>query len=730
MEELLAGLEPSFSADGNTAYDLAPVLVIVEDPNPGREVIQAPYEGELPMMLAAASTNIIYLNNGQSDWLNAPCAAFPPGAQTALSYAAALWANAVNSPVPINIEACWADIGGSTLGYARSVTMHINWTGAPRANTWYAAALANALSGQDRESSKPEIQISFNQNSNWYFGTNANPPGNAYDLATVALHEIAHGLNFFGSAQVINSIGQFGFGDNNYPVIYDHFLEDSGGGKLINYANPSSALAGLLTGNSLWLRGDHSFAANGGSRVKMYAPSPFVLGSSYAHLDYATYSNTINNLMVYSINQGTAIHKSGPVTQGLLRDLGWDILPQSSAPPTNPTSLGSPSHQTGVPYDGTQNVVIEWNEDAQAASDSSLAGYSILWDQNPHGVPDTLVDLPPDTITVTRELALGEWYFHLRACDVHEHCAEGMHLGPFIKVDPFPPNPLTPEMGASPENRRPFFEWSPVEGATSYVLQVSRYSNFSTKALKITTGSTYYQPASDLPRGRVLYWRVRARGEFGRSAWSEVFSFNSPATPSTPKLRSPAKGALVRDPRPLLRWYASSMMTGSVFGYYQVQLARDAGFSDLVYEDAQVEGQYQTSFTPGEDLAPLTRYYWRVRALNGQGQYSAWSAVWNFRQAIPPPDLIAPAEGVTTADRSPQFEWAAVDGAASYTIQVSRYASFSTRIFAATVYDGTSFTSSKALPAGRTLYWRVRTNHAEYGPGKWSDLGSFSTPSS
>ncbi len=842
VEQLLDGLEPSFSADGDNADDLAPVLVIVEDPSPDREVIQIPDTGEIMMrMLASASVSVEYVGAGQTDRRGNTCSAFPPDAQVAVNYAAALWEARVSSPVPIKIRACWLNISGNTLGFSQADSLHLNFLGAPRPNTYYATALRNALNGNDVNGADAEIHVAFNLNKNWYTGSDANPPVNAFDLVTVALHEIAHGLNFFGSARTVDSVLRFGFGDNNYPIIYDHFVEDGSGIKLINYANPSTALTNLLTGNNLWFRGDHSFRANGGSRVKIYAPSPFVDGSSFSHLDYDWYSNTINNLMVYSINAGTAIHNTGPVVQGVLRDLGWDILPQSQEAPSNPTLLVSPSHQTGVPYDGTQDVVMEWSADAQAAYDSSLAGYSILWDQNPDGMPDTLADLPPDTYSASEQLSFGEWYFHLRACDIYEHCAPAMHVGPFIigTADVVPPgNPTSinstshtiglintvnnvismqwsadasdnggsgvagysvlwdqspagipddtvdvpvgqltasslplangdwyfhlktcdfsgncapdavhrgpylirvypppvlfePEIGASPENRRPRFEWSALEGATSYVLQVSRYRNFRTSALKVTTGSAYYQPASDLPRGRTLYWRVRAQGGFGRTAWSQVFSYNSPATPSTPKLRSPGNGALVRSQPPLLRWYASNMLSGSVFAYYQLQLARDPGFTDLVYEDVQKVGRYNTSFLPAEELTPLRRYYWRVRAFNDQGQYSAWSAVRNFRQAIPPPDLITPAAEETTANRSPQFSWSPVEGAASYTIQVSRYASFSTRIFSATVYEGgTTFTSAKNLPAGRRLYWRVRSNHAIFGPSRWSGVRQFYTPPS
>jgi hypothetical protein len=55
----------------------------------------------------------------------------------------------------------------------------------------------------------------------------------------------------------------------------------------------------------------------------MYAPSPWVDGSSYSHLDYNTFAGTANSMMVWRVSDGSANHNPGPVTTGLLKDLGW-----------------------------------------------------------------------------------------------------------------------------------------------------------------------------------------------------------------------------------------------------------------------------------------------------------------------------------------------------------------------------------------------------------------------
>jgi hypothetical protein len=65
-----------------------------------------------------------------------------------------------------------------------------------------------------------------------------------------------------------------------------------------------------------------------------------------------------------------------------------------------------------------------------------------------------------------------------------------------------------------------------VSGATSYTIQVSTGSGFGTLLVNATTGNLFYQPVNNLPANKVIYWRVRANGGLGNSAWS-TFSFTT-----------------------------------------------------------------------------------------------------------------------------------------------------------------------------------------------------------
>jgi len=289
---------------------------------------------------ASATFTIEYIPDGGTDDWDEPCYEFPMAARTAFNAAAAIWGNLLSSTVPITIRAGWADLGGSTLGFAGGGPLHRNFTGAPLSNTWYIGSLANSRAGTDLAPAHFDIHITYNRNFSWYFGTDGNTPAGQYDFMSVVLHEICHGLNFSGSMRYNEGQGSWGYGTTS-PNIYDTFARDGSGIALTNtttYPNPSTELGTALTSNSVWNHGTQAMSANGNQRVKLYAPSTWAPGSSFSHLDHATFSGTVNRLMVYVISSGSSIHDPGPVTMGMLRDFGWQPGIQCGTPSSIPQS--------------------------------------------------------------------------------------------------------------------------------------------------------------------------------------------------------------------------------------------------------------------------------------------------------------------------------------------------------------------------------------------------------
>ena len=345
---LPAPLPLRFSADSTTMFNGLPVKAVINDPNPAvLRRVPAPADLLAPPEHATASFSITYVPAGGTDPWGEPCFAFPDTAKAAFVSAANIWANALVSSVPITISACWADLGSTDiLGYSGGGPLHRDFMGAGFSGTWYTGALANALHGSDLAATDSDMYITYNKGFNWYYGTDGNPGASQHDLVTVVLHEICHGLNFAGSMSYDSGTGQGGWGYGvtpKYPNVYDRFMRDGSGTQILNagtYPNPSTALGSALKSNNIWFHGGQAMAANGGQRVKIYAPFPWQGGSSYSHLDYTTFNDTSNQLMVYAVSAGESIHDPGTITNGLLKDLGWNPV---AALPTVTISANDPA---------------------------------------------------------------------------------------------------------------------------------------------------------------------------------------------------------------------------------------------------------------------------------------------------------------------------------------------------------------------------------------------------
>lgn len=364
-------------------------VVLRADPNFSTHRVPAPARARALQSAPSATFTVYYIPDGQQDFFGETCLTWPSAAQTAFNYAADIWATLIHSSVPIIIHACWTNLGAGYLGYGGADHYQRNFSGAPTLNTWYPSALANALAGSDLSSSRPDMHLGYNKAmadaGQWYFGTDGNP-GAKYDFVSVVLHEIAHGLGFSGSMEYVGGSGRWGAG-TPYPDSYDRFTQDGSGNALLNttlYPNPSTALGAALTSNNVWFNGANANAANGGNRVKLYAPATWQPGSSYAHLDNS-FDGTPNALMTYALNNGESVHGPGPVTMGLLQDIGW---PQPAAN-TAPTLSGLPDLAL-APGASRDNAIDLWTYAADDLNADSALTFSIA--NSPPGNAGVTID--------------------------------------------------------------------------------------------------------------------------------------------------------------------------------------------------------------------------------------------------------------------------------------------------------------------------------------------------
>ena len=178
----------------------------------------------------------------------------------AFRFAADIWGATINSVPKIIIRARWTTLSctadSAVLASAGTTTIHRNFPNAPFADTWYGAALANALAGSDRNGSTAEIDAMVNINigsascfsgTPWYLGFDNNH-GDGPDLVSVLLHEFGHGLGFQSFTDV--TTGAF---DTGFPSVFDQFLRDNTSGKLwINMTDAERLASAKNDGNLVW----------------------------------------------------------------------------------------------------------------------------------------------------------------------------------------------------------------------------------------------------------------------------------------------------------------------------------------------------------------------------------------------------------------------------------------------------------------------------------------------
>lgn len=244
---------------------------------------------------------------------------FPNWARAEVQAALDTWAANFKSSVEITVSATWGrSANNDVLGSARPGRYFAGFNGAPDSTLWYPSALANALANKDLDRDNPEIIIQVNSAANWNQRGDDKPRSTEYDLESVILHEVAHGLGFL-SADVYDKF--FGYGSIDQPTPFDAYIQTTDGRRLADMPTPSLELGKTLTTPLFWI-GDNGKRANGGEKIKMYTPSTYEPGSSVSHLDEATYSKSaFDSVMTPNLDAGEVFHQPGPLLLAMMEDL-------------------------------------------------------------------------------------------------------------------------------------------------------------------------------------------------------------------------------------------------------------------------------------------------------------------------------------------------------------------------------------------------------------------------
>ena len=259
----------------------------------------------------------------------------PDEARASITYAAEIWQEFLISDIPIVVGIEWIDQNSETqLASAGPEVIFRDFSADAAPSTWYTPALAEAIAGRPlTDEDENDIAVVINSEIDWSFATTGTTPRRQISLATVVLHELGHGLGFFSSIDsVTENTASVGIADNSgsvFPIIYDLFLRDPEGRSVADstiFPTPSPEVLEAVV-NRLDFEGDNAVRENGGDPVPLFAPATFDVGSSVSHLDERAFpAGDEDALMSPSIAGGESIRTVGPVTLGILEDLGWNVV--------------------------------------------------------------------------------------------------------------------------------------------------------------------------------------------------------------------------------------------------------------------------------------------------------------------------------------------------------------------------------------------------------------------
>ncbi|NTW32145.1 MAG: T9SS type A sorting domain-containing protein [Bacteroidetes bacterium] len=283
----------------------------------------------------------------------------------------------------------------------------------------------------------------------------------------------------------------------------------------------------------------------------------------------------------------------------------------------------------------------------------------------------------------------------------------------FTTIDTMPnvPNLILPTDLAINQLPDVLFEWSPISGATSYMIELDTNSLFLNSDTLASVGDSVH--SQDLLFGGIYYWRVKAINSTDSSAWSAIRSFT---VIDTVNLVSPVENALNQMPNVLLEW---TPILGAAS--YMIELDTNSSFinSDTLVSLAATVNTQELLFG--------NKYYWRVKAINSIDS-SNWSLTKSFT-VIDTLNQTFPNDGITNQALSMILKWNAISGVTFYNCEIDTSNNFNSSLHKVILVDS-NLPEAQAFAVqslfGTKYYWRVRTLH-NVDTSAWSNIRSFTT---
>jgi len=281
------------------------------------------------------------------------------------------------------------------------------------------------------------------------------------------------------------------------------------------------------------------------------------------------------------------------------------------------------------------------------------------------------------------------YYYRVRAVN-----ASGASSNSASAVVYPPPPPPTALAATSPTTTSFVANWSSVQVATEYRLDVSS-DNFTTYILNKAPVTGTNSLVSGLTAGTTYSYRVWSYNPTATSTTSS----NTITLPTIPSIPTTTAATAITSSSFTANWGGITGATGYLLdvSLYPVFTSYISGYQ------AKVLGAVTNASITG--LSPATQYYYRVRASNTSGASDYPTSGTSVTTILDPPGLPTASNPTATTFTA---NWIAVNGATSYLLDVATVNSFASGI----VVNGQAVTglsqAVSGLTAATTYYFRVR----------------------
>ncbi len=283
-------------------------------------------------------------------------------------------------------------------------------------------------------------------------------------------------------------------------------------------------------------------------------------------------------------------------------------------------------------------------------------------------------------------------------------------------------NPMTPDDGEV-ASRSPHFTWSVAQGADSYTFILSKNSDMSSPVVtKEGITETGFTLNETLEEGTRYYWTVVAANNSGKTpvANSVKYSFiasDNVGVPGQFGPYMPSVGAKNEDIHAELKWKAAYNADS-----YHVVVSENEDFSNPVIDKSGIKTVRSTGhfgnnsqgyYKITEELQYNTKYYWKVYAVNSEGErpmngvlhYFTTEAEGDYPVEF---SLVYPQDKAAGVDERTELIWEESPNAFFYHLEVADNEAMNNPVIDREymIYNKYRVAQNELEP-GKTYYWQV-----------------------